>query len=67
VIVHAEAEFGFHLLERLKDTYATIGTGGFGPGYRAMRARTLMVHMSGTTGDYSPRMLKKPVQQGRSE
>jgi hypothetical protein len=32
-----------------------------------MQGRTSMVRMSGTTGEHTYRMLKKPVQQGRSE
>ena len=42
-------------------TRTTIGTGGFGPGYEATRARTSMAHTSGTTGAHSHRMLKKPT------
>lgn len=37
-IVHAEAEFGFRLPELLKEMYTIMGTGGFGPGYGAMRS-----------------------------
>ena len=41
--------------------YTTIGTGGFGAGYGAMRARTSMVRMSGT----SPVCLVQPNKQDK--